>query len=59
MTENEIKIVETMKKYGGSFVKSLAETYERGDAFNRGKLRQCFKEYWNTYAEMAGVDERI
>jgi len=55
MDEQEMKIVEAMSKYGGSFVKALAEAYRRGDARNRGRLRVTFAEYWETYKEM--IDE--
>ena len=53
MNEEDYKIVEAMEKYGGSFVKALANTARHADHFNLGKIRQTWSEYWNTYREMA------
>lgn len=55
MNEEDIKIVEAMEKYGGSFVKALANAARHADHQNLGKLRQAFSEYWSTYREMAGL----
>ena len=54
MNEDDIKIVETMEKHGGSFVKALANACRHADHYNLGKIRQAFEEYWETYREMAG-----
>lgn len=56
MNEEDEKIIEAMEQYGGSFVKSLANACRHADHFNLGKLRQAFKEYWDTYREMAGLN---
>lgn len=53
MSDEEMKIVEAMKTYGGSFVKALAEAYIRADHYNRGKIRATWDDYWNTYKEMS------
>jgi len=53
MNEEEFKIVETMEKYGGSFVKALAECFYRADRQNFIKLKNTFSEYWNEYEKMA------
>jgi len=53
MTDYEFKVVETMSKYGGSFVQALAECFRRADAQNFIKLQKAFQEYWDEYAEMA------
>jgi len=52
MDEKELQIIEKMEQYGGSFVKALAAAARRADPYNLGKLRQTFKEYWDTYREM-------
>lgn len=49
MTEEEIKIVEKMALYGGSFVKALAECFFRVDPNNFKKLKNTFSEYWDEY----------
>jgi pyruvate/2-oxoacid:ferredoxin oxidoreductase beta subunit len=57
MNEEDIKIVEAMEKYGGSFVKALANACRHADHYNLGKLRITFSDYWNTYREMSGLLE--
>lgn len=49
MTEEEFKVVENMEKYGGSFVKALAECFHRADHFNFKKLKDTFSNYWEEY----------
>ena len=46
-------IVEAMDKYGGSFVKALAECFRRADRDNFIKLKNTFSEYWEQYKKMA------
>lgn len=41
--------VENMEKYGGSFVKALAECVRRADPMNYRKLKDTFAEYFQTY----------
>lgn len=53
MNEEDYKIIEAMEKYGGSFVKALANAARHADNYNLGKIRQNWKEYWDTYREMA------
>ena len=53
MKEEDIKIVEAMEKYGGSFVKALGNAARHADHYNLGKIRQTWVEYWDTYREMA------
>jgi pyruvate/2-oxoacid:ferredoxin oxidoreductase beta subunit len=57
MNEEDLKIVEAMETYGGSFVKALANAARHADHYNLGKIRQTWSEYWDTYREMAiGVE---
>ena len=49
MTEKEITIVDKMAKYGGSFVKALAECFYRADPNNFNRLRETFNDYWIEY----------
>lgn len=50
----DYKVVETMEKYGGSFVKALAECFRRADSHNFLKLYLTFGEYWEQYRKMSG-----
>ncbi len=49
MNEQEYAVVEQMEKYGGSFVKALAECFHRADPINFRKLKDTFQEYWQQY----------
>lgn len=51
--DHDFEVVEAMEKYGGSFVKALAECFHRADANNVEKLKNAFPEYWEQYEEMA------
>lgn len=55
MTEHDRIVVETMKRYGGSFVQALAEAWSRADSENVRRLKAAFPEYWKRYSEMAIV----
>lgn len=54
-TELDYIIVEQMEKYGGSFVKALAECFHRADRNNFEKLKKTFAEYWEEYRKMSGT----
>lgn len=43
--------IEAMAKYGGSFVKALAEAARRADPVNLRKIREAWPEYWSEYEE--------
>ena len=53
-TELDYKVVETMEKSGGSFVKALAECFRMADDNNFKKLQSTFSEYWEQYRKMSG-----
>lgn len=53
MTEEQFKVVEAMEKYGGSFIKALAECFHRADLLNFAKLEEAFPEYWERYKKMS------
>ena len=53
MNEEEYEVVETMAKYGGSFVKALAECFHKADRSNINKLKSTFSVYWVEYEEMS------
>lgn len=50
MSDEDLRVVEAMEKWGGSFVKALAEAARRADAVNLGKLKAAFPEYWKKYS---------
>jgi len=54
MTEEEILVVDRMKKYGGSFVKALAECFYRADPINFQILKKAFSKYWEDYSREDG-----
>lgn len=47
--------IEAMSKYGGSFVKALAEAARRADRQNLVKIKVTWIEYWTEY-EKAGCE---
>lgn len=49
----DIKMIEAMNKYGGSFVKALAQALQQADPENYYKLIATFPEYVKTYKEMS------
>lgn len=53
MTGHEFAVVEMMDKYGGSFVKALAEAFRRSDHINFGKLKGVFPYLWSQYEDLA------
>jgi hypothetical protein len=53
MDDKDYEIIEFMEKYGGSFVKALAECLRRADPINYQKLKTAFSEYFMEYAKMA------
>lgn len=53
MTEEDLKIIEAMQRYGGSFVSALGQAAMCADSVNLLKLKQAFPDYWREYAEIA------
>jgi len=49
MNEEQMKVVEKMEKYGGSFVKALAQAFYHADPINFIRLKGAFPDYWNQY----------
>lgn len=41
--------IEAMAKYGGSFVKALAEAARHADPQNLAKIKTTWVEYWTEY----------
>jgi hypothetical protein len=53
MNEQDFHTVEMMEKYGGSFVKALAELCHRADPINLQKIENAWPEYWAEYEIMS------
>lgn len=52
MNEQDYNTVEMMEKYGGSFVKTLAELARHADPINLAKIKDAWREYWKEYELM-------
>lgn len=53
----DMHVVKMMSRYGGSFVKALAEAYKCADPKNRAKIITMWPDYWKTYREMAEQEQ--
>lgn len=49
LNEQEFEVVERMSKYGGSFVKALADCFHHADRMNKRILKEAFAHYWKEY----------
>ena len=47
-------VVATMLRFGGSFVKALANAFQAADPVNFERLRAAFPDIWSRYETMAG-----
>jgi len=54
--DKEYGVIDCMQKYGGSFVKALAECLLRAGPTNYQKLKGAFPEYFLEYAGMAKLE---
>ena len=52
MNEKTHYVLLTMEKYGGAFVKALAEAFRRADPHNFRRLKEAFPELWERYTKM-------
>ena len=53
MSEEDLKVLDAMDEYGGSFVKALAKAARCADNVNLLKIKIAFADYWQTYTEVA------
>lgn len=49
LNEEEYEVISNMSKYGGSFVKALAECFHHADRNNKHILIKSFPAYWAAY----------
>ena len=54
----DLKMIEAMEKYGGSFVKALANAMVHADPNNYIKLVSAFSNYVGEYRKMAKDEEK-
>ena len=54
-THTELRAIEMMSQYGGSFVKTLADLCRRADETNAGRLRIAFPDYFMQYKAMVAA----
>lgn len=52
---SDYTIAETMRIYGGGFVRVLGTLFHLADPVNQAKLKAAFPEYWTEYAELAAL----
>ncbi len=55
MADQDLKVVECMERYGGSFVVALAQAARRADANNLCRIKTAFADYWLQYTQMADL----
>ena len=56
--DEKLKLVETMKRFGGSFVKALAECILLADMTNLSKLQKVFPQEFKTYGKNGPFQKR-
>lgn len=49
LNEDEYEVVSNMEKYGGGFVKSLANCFHHADYINKVTLINAFPVVWEAY----------
>ena len=54
----DVHVLECMQKYGGGFVKALAEAGYRADSVNLAKLKAAWPDLWAEYSAWARAARR-
>jgi hypothetical protein len=54
-TDTDLEVLAMMTKFGGSFVKALAECAHRADDTNFDRLKAAFPDIWKRYTELLGL----
>lgn len=54
--EEDVKTLEAMTKYGGSFVKQLARLCLYADTDNLNTIKAAWAGYWAYYRKLAGFE---
>lgn len=50
-TNDDLRVLNNMKRYGGGFASKLAEAGLHADDANLEKIKIAFSEYWSTYSQ--------
>ena len=58
VSEQDFLVIQAMKKYGGSFVRALAEAATKADEDNLRRMREAWPDYWFRYSAMSKAEER-
>ena len=53
------EVVQTMERFGGSFVRALATCCHCADPENLAKIKATWPEYWTEYARMADLSKTL
>ncbi len=53
MSEADMKVIQAMMRFGGSFVSNLGKAAMAADANNLQRIKDAFPEYWQQYEDMA------
>ena len=59
LVDLDFELIEAMKKYGGSFVKKLAELYELADEENLKKIRGTWLNYFEDYLKFTSKGKEM
>lgn len=59
MSDQDLKIVRAMEKYGGGFALAIATAALRADSDNYARLKAAFPDLWARYAGFVATDEKI
>lgn len=52
-TVTDWDVVRMMERFGGSFLQTLAQLYQRADPENQRRIKAAWPEYWAENAEIA------
>ena len=53
MSDDDLKVIQSMKRWGGGFVKALAEAALVADSDNLLKIKATWTGYWDKYRRLA------
>lgn len=57
MNEDDLKVVQAMESYGGSFVRALAKACYQADQYNLERIKKHFADYWDEYKKKYAPQE--
>ena len=57
MTIQDLRIIEAMSKYGGSFAKAVANAAKFADDNNYNPLKRSFPELWERYEKLVFINK--